>query len=65
MDFVSYADKNGFCYQPLLLNDDESWELFEKMAMFGIEDTSMFSHKPFISTFLVYYMISVCHFSFF
>lgn len=40
MDFASYADKNGFCYQPLLLNDDESWELFEKMAMFGIEDTN-------------------------
>ncbi|BFG21426.1 hypothetical protein CerSpe_076990 [Prunus speciosa] len=53
-EVASNADKNGFPFEPQLLNDDESWELFEKRAMFGTEDTSMFSLKPFISTFLVY-----------
>ncbi|KAM1406464.1 hypothetical protein ACFXTH_001131 [Malus domestica] len=38
---VAYcADKNGFIYQPLSLNEDESWELFEKIAMFQMEDTN-------------------------
>ncbi|KAM1069253.1 hypothetical protein EV1_001110 [Malus domestica] len=38
---VAYcADKNGFIYQPLSLNEDESWELFDKIAMFQMEDTN-------------------------
>ncbi|KAB2598139.1 disease resistance protein [Pyrus ussuriensis x Pyrus communis] len=38
---VAYcADENGFIYQPLSLNEDESWELFEKITMFQTEDTN-------------------------
>ncbi|XP_068314864.1 probable disease resistance RPP8-like protein 2 [Pyrus communis] len=38
---VAYcADENGFIYQPLSLNEDESWELFEKITMFQMEDTN-------------------------
>ncbi|BFG21425.1 hypothetical protein CerSpe_077000 [Prunus speciosa] len=39
-EVASNADKNGFPFEPQLLNDDESWELFEKRAMFGTEDTN-------------------------
>ncbi|PQM39668.1 hypothetical protein Pyn_01833 [Prunus yedoensis var. nudiflora] len=35
-----YADKNGFLFEPQSLNDDESWELFEMIAMFGTKDTN-------------------------
>ncbi|KAL6289733.1 hypothetical protein ACE6H2_007243 [Prunus campanulata] len=35
-----YADKNGFLFEPQSLNDNESWELFEKIAMFGTKDTN-------------------------
>ncbi|ONI22253.1 hypothetical protein PRUPE_2G117200 [Prunus persica] len=38
-EVASCADKNGFLFEPRSLNDDESWELFEKIAMFG-EDTN-------------------------
>ena len=34
-----HADANGFCYQPPPLNDIESWELFEKIAMCGRDDS--------------------------
>ena len=61
-EVASYADKNGFLFEPRSLNDDESWELFEKIAMFGTEDTSMFSHKPLISTFV--FINSACNFFF-
>ncbi|ONI22298.1 hypothetical protein PRUPE_2G119900 [Prunus persica] len=37
-EVASYADKNGFLFEPQPLNDDESWELFKKIAMFGTED---------------------------
>ncbi|XP_068314862.1 putative disease resistance protein At1g50180 [Pyrus communis] len=41
---VAYcADENGFIYQPLSLNEDESWELFEKITMFQMEDTRIIS----------------------
>ncbi|KAK9911231.1 hypothetical protein M0R45_035152 [Rubus argutus] len=33
----SHSDRNGFLHQPQPLNDDESWELFEKMALTGRE----------------------------
>ncbi|BBG97238.1 NB-ARC domain-containing disease resistance protein [Prunus dulcis] len=39
-EVASYADKNGFLFEPQSLNDDESWELFEKIAIFGTEDTN-------------------------
>ncbi|PQM33154.1 putative disease resistance RPP8-like protein 2 [Prunus yedoensis var. nudiflora] len=35
-----YADKNGFLFEPQSLNDDESGELFEKIAMSRTEDTN-------------------------
>ncbi|XP_021801442.1 putative disease resistance protein At1g50180 [Prunus avium] len=46
------ADKNGFLFEPQLLNDDESWELFEKIAMFGTEDTNhkIYEHKKELGT---------------
>ncbi|KAL6290038.1 hypothetical protein ACE6H2_007548 [Prunus campanulata] len=34
-EVASRADRNGFLYQPQPLNDDESWELLEKIAIFG------------------------------
>ncbi|CAL8120852.1 unnamed protein product [Prunus armeniaca] len=39
-EVASYVDKNGFLFEPQPLNDDESWELFEKRAMFETEDTN-------------------------
>ncbi|VVA32457.1 PREDICTED: putative disease resistance [Prunus dulcis] len=32
-EVASYADKNGFLFEPQPLNDDESWKLFEKIAL--------------------------------
>ncbi|XP_061993883.1 putative disease resistance protein At1g50180 [Rosa rugosa] len=32
---ASHADENGFHYRPPALNESESWELFEKIAMSG------------------------------
>ncbi|CAL2240444.1 unnamed protein product [Prunus armeniaca] len=40
-EVTSYRDKNGFLFEPQSLNDDESWELFEKIAVFRTEDTNM------------------------
>ncbi|CAL9008649.1 unnamed protein product [Prunus brigantina] len=45
-EVASYADKNGFLFEPRSLNDDESWELFEKIAMSGTEDTRKKSWGP-------------------
>ncbi|VVA29129.1 Hypothetical predicted protein [Prunus dulcis] len=39
-EVASCADKNGFLFEPQSLNDDESWELFEKIAMYGMENTN-------------------------
>ncbi|XP_008245344.2 PREDICTED: putative disease resistance protein At1g50180 [Prunus mume] len=39
-EVISYADKKGFLFEPQSLNDDESWELFEKRAMYGMENTN-------------------------
>ncbi|ONI22261.1 hypothetical protein PRUPE_2G117700 [Prunus persica] len=51
-EVASYADKNGFLFEPQSLNDDESWELFEKIAMFGTEDTNhkIYEHKKELGT---------------
>ncbi|PQQ09113.1 putative disease resistance protein [Prunus yedoensis var. nudiflora] len=51
-EVVSYADKNGFLFEPQSLNDDESWELFEKIAMSGTEDTNhaIYEHKKELGT---------------
>ncbi|KAK9931158.1 hypothetical protein M0R45_018450 [Rubus argutus] len=35
-----HADVNGFRYQPPPLNETESWELFEKIAMCGRDDAT-------------------------
>ncbi|KAL6190657.1 hypothetical protein ACLB2K_037051 [Fragaria x ananassa] len=32
------SDRNGFLFQPQPLNDDESWQLLEKIAIFGREE---------------------------
>ncbi|XP_021829412.1 uncharacterized protein LOC110769690 [Prunus avium] len=47
-----YADKNGFLFEPQSLNDDESWELFEKIAMSRTEDTNhkIYEHKKELGT---------------
>ncbi|XP_021822785.1 putative disease resistance protein At1g50180 isoform X2 [Prunus avium] len=39
-EVVLYSDKKGFLFEPQSLNDDESWELFEKRAMYGMENTN-------------------------
>ncbi|CAL8120816.1 unnamed protein product [Prunus armeniaca] len=39
-EVASYADKNGFLFEPQSLNDDDSWKLFEKIAMYGMENTN-------------------------
>ncbi|KAI5344767.1 hypothetical protein L3X38_012644 [Prunus dulcis] len=39
-EVASCAEKNGFLFEPQSLNDDESWELFEKIAMYGMENTN-------------------------
>ncbi|CAL9006365.1 unnamed protein product [Prunus brigantina] len=51
-EVVLCADKNGFLFEPQPLNDDESWELFEKIAMFGTEDTNhnIYEHKKELGT---------------
>ncbi|XP_021807363.1 putative disease resistance protein At1g50180 isoform X2 [Prunus avium] len=33
-----YADRNGFLHQPQALDENKSWELFEKIALFGRVD---------------------------
>ncbi|PQQ09120.1 putative disease resistance protein [Prunus yedoensis var. nudiflora] len=52
IEVALYADKNGFLFKPRLLNDDESWELFEKIAMFGTESTNpkIYEEKKEIGT---------------
>ncbi|PPR90016.1 hypothetical protein GOBAR_AA30664 [Gossypium barbadense] len=32
-EIISHADKNGFLYQLQCLNDEQSWELFQKIAI--------------------------------
>ncbi|CAL8120861.1 unnamed protein product [Prunus armeniaca] len=43
-EVASHVDKNGFLYQPHALNDDESWELFGKIALFGRDYTNSESY---------------------
>ncbi|XP_008232351.1 PREDICTED: putative disease resistance protein At1g50180 isoform X2 [Prunus mume] len=43
-EVASHVDENGFLYQPHALNDDESWELFEKIALFGRDYTNSESY---------------------
>ena len=47
---ASHADVNGFRYQPLPLNETESWELFEKIAMCGRDDAIGISHPLYFVT---------------
>ncbi|PQQ09117.1 hypothetical protein Pyn_24465 [Prunus yedoensis var. nudiflora] len=49
-EVASYVDKNGFLFELQSLNDDESWELFEKIAMFGPEDTKYSKLLHYAST---------------
>ncbi|ONI22257.1 hypothetical protein PRUPE_2G117300 [Prunus persica] len=49
-EVTSYADKNGFLFEPQSLNDDESWELFEKIAMFETKDHKIYEHKNELGT---------------
>ncbi|BFG21730.1 hypothetical protein CerSpe_080040 [Prunus speciosa] len=44
-EVASRADRNGFLYQPQPLNDDESWELLEKIAIFGKDIDSVIHGK--------------------
>ncbi|PQM39065.1 putative disease resistance protein [Prunus yedoensis var. nudiflora] len=37
---ASHADENGLLHQPRPLDDDESWELFEKIAISGSDHTN-------------------------
>ncbi|VVA29136.1 PREDICTED: putative disease resistance [Prunus dulcis] len=55
-EVASYADKNGFLFEPQLLNDDESWELFKKIAI-GTEDTNrkIYEHKKELGTEILQY----------
>lgn len=39
-----HADRKGFLHQPRPLNDSESWELFEIIAIFGREETDSEIH---------------------
>ncbi|CAL8120795.1 unnamed protein product [Prunus armeniaca] len=51
-EVASCAEKNGFLFEPQSLNDDESWELFEKISMSGTEDTNhkIYEHKKELGT---------------
>ncbi|CAL2240774.1 unnamed protein product [Prunus armeniaca] len=44
-EVASYADKNGFLFKPQSLNNDESWELFEKIAMSETKDPKIYEQK--------------------
>ncbi|KAB2595263.1 disease resistance protein [Pyrus ussuriensis x Pyrus communis] len=50
-EVARYVDKNGFLYQPLSLNDDQSVELFEKIAMYGNANTAMVTKEVSIGKF--------------
>ncbi|PRQ37890.1 putative P-loop containing nucleoside triphosphate hydrolase, leucine-rich repeat domain, L [Rosa chinensis] len=40
-----HADRKGFLHQPRPLNDSESWQLFEIIAIFGREETNPEIHS--------------------
>lgn len=42
-----HSDRNGFLFQPRPLNDHESWQLLEKIAIFGRDEIGMFSFHTF------------------